>query len=503
MFKQFRNLARHSAAYSVGSVISKASAFLIVPLYTRALTKDEYASYVLLNAGAAVLGVLYELGISSAVMRFFYDYDDELERRRYIGAVWLFALVATGGVSALLTFTGPLLLGSLYRSVTFWPYVALTIWGVFLGSANFIPWVLMRVREQSTRFVALIVLQTVTLVVGAVVFVLVLHLGLLGAVLASFVQSCAIFVFYSACTWRNASLRANWSALPTTLKFGLPVLALQTGWWVLDASDRFILGHFVPLATVAVYSVGYAVGRILITVSQSVNQAFTPFFFQTVRDDDPDAAALFAYSATYFMLLIAGLGVLVTVFSHEAVMFFGGWAYREADDVAPLIVLAATVQGLFYVPSRGLLQLKRTGSFPFILAAGAGINVSLNLALIPWLGMIGAALATIAGYVVTVIVTFIVAQRWFPVAYQWGRLARIMTVVVLEVVAVESFMPQTWYQELVWTVGLLLAAPALLLASGFLDDRERTALGGWLRGMRHRSLLPGSVGAGEDNAGRR
>ena len=35
MYEQLRRLARHSAAYSVGSAISKAFAFIIVPLYTR------------------------------------------------------------------------------------------------------------------------------------------------------------------------------------------------------------------------------------------------------------------------------------------------------------------------------------------------------------------------------------------------------------------------------------------------------------------------------------
>ena len=489
MFQQFKSLARHSAAYSVASIIAKASAFLIVPLYTRSLTKDDYAAYVLLNAGAAVLGVIYELGVSAAVMRFYYDYDDEsrrgrLERRRYIGAVWLFALAATGLVSLLLTTAGEPLLAALYHEVAFWPYVVLTVWGVFLGSANFIPWALMRVREQSSRFVALIVWQTAILVVAAVVLVPVLHLGLLGAVLATFVQSCAIFVFYTIYTWRNASLRANWGSLPPTLKYGLPVLALQSGWWVLDASDRFILGRFVPLAVVAVYSVGYAVGRILITVSQSVNQAFTPFFFQTVKDEDPDAGQLFTYSATYFMLIIGALGVLVIVLSHEAVLFFGGVAYREADDVAPVIALAATVQAMFYVPSRGLLQRKRTGSFPYILGIGAGVNVGLNFLLIPWFGMMGAAYATLIGYVVTVFATFIVAQRVFPVAYQWGRLMRIMIVVVLVMVAVESFMPTVWYGALLWQAGLLLATPVLLIGTGFLDHRERRALAAWLRGRR-------------------
>jgi O-antigen/teichoic acid export membrane protein len=445
------------------------------------VAKDDYGAYVLLNAGAAVMGVIYELGVSSAVMRSYYDYDELDERRRYLGSVWLLLLLSTGALSALLTFGGAPLFSTLYRGIDFWPYVVLTIWATFLSSANIIPWVLLRIREQSTRFVLLIAAQAMVLLVAALVFVVWLRMGLLGAVLASLVQGAAIFVFFTAYTLRNASLRARWRYLPPTLAYGLPVLLLQAGWWVLDASDRFILRHFTALNVVAVYSVGYAIGRILIMFSQAINQALTPFFFSTVKEGNPDAKEMFSYTATYFTLVISALGLVVVVFAREAVLFFGGYAYLEATRVTPLIVLGSVVQGMFYVPSRGLFLEKKTAWLPLILVVGVVVNLSLNFLLIPALGMAGAAWATLAGYAATVAVTFVIAQHYYRVDYQVWRLVRILAILALVAALATYYQPTPIVWLVAWKAALLIGAPLVLMASGFLDGREKEELKRLLR----------------------
>ena len=204
MLEQLRRLARHSAAYTLGSALNKAFAFILVPIYTRSLAQQDYGAWVLLNAGAAVLAVGFELGVSSSVMRFYYDYDDPTERRRYLGSVWLFVVLVTCGISALITLFGAPLLERLFAGIDFWPYIVLVVWSTCFSTANVIPWVLMRVHEQSTRFVVLVVAQSAVLLGAVILFVVVLDMGLLGAVLATFTQACVIFVFFSAYTLRNA-----------------------------------------------------------------------------------------------------------------------------------------------------------------------------------------------------------------------------------------------------------------------------------------------------------
>lgn len=484
MFEQLRRLARHSAAYTIGSALNKAFAFILVPIYTRSLTQGDYGAYVLLNAGAAVLAVLFELGVSSSVMRFYYDYDDPKERSRYLGSVWLFCVVVTFGASALLTFGGQSLLDPLFHGVDFWPYVVLTVWATCLSTANVIPWVLMRIHEQSTRFVILIIAQASVLLVAVLVYVVVLDMGLLGVVLASLTQGVVVFVFFSVYTLRNASLNVRWRYIPPSLKYGLPVLALQAGWWILDASDRFILRYFTSLDTVAVYSIGYAIGRILIMFSQAINQAWTPFFYTTVKENRPDAKDLFSYTATYFTLVVAGAGLLIVVFTREAVLFFGGHSYLAATTITPLVVLGTVAQSMFYVPSRGLFLQKQTRWFPLILALGVIVNLGLNVLLIPLIGMVGAAVATLAGYVATVALTFVIAQRYYRVDYQVGRMTRIIVLLAAVAAAATLYQPSAVWGIVAWKVLLLAVAPLVLWLTRFFEPREIQAVRRLLRRSR-------------------
>lgn len=486
MLEQLRRLARHSAAYTLGSALNKAFAFILVPIFTRSLAQQDYGAYVLLNAGAAVLAVLFELGVSSSVMRFYYDYDDPRERARYLGSVWLFCVLATCAMALVLTLFGEPVLAPLFKGVSFWPYVVLTVWATFLSTANVIPWVLMRIHEQSTRFVILVVAQSAALLVAVLIYVVLLHMGLLGAVLSIFTQGCLIFVFFSVYTLRNASLNVRWRYLPPSLAYGLPVLLLQAGWWVLDASDRFILRYFTSLDVVAVYSIGYAIGRILIMFSQAINQAWTPFFYATVKEGRPDAKGIFSYTATYFTLAISGLGLLVVVFAREAVLFFGGHSYLAATTITPLVVLGTVAQGMFYVPSRGLFLQKQTRWFPMILLVGVVVNLGLNLLLIPIIGMIGAALATLAGYVATVAVTFVVSQRYYHVDYQAWRMARIIIMLSVVAAAATLYQPSTLLPLVVWKATLLAIGPLVLWATGFLEPREKRALRRMLRRPRQK-----------------
>jgi O-antigen/teichoic acid export membrane protein len=472
MFAQMKRLLRQSTAYTIATFLDRAFAFLLVPLYTRFLTQGEYGDFSLLLAGTAVLWVAYDFGLSSAITRFLYDFDDEASQRRYLGSMWLFMTLMGGGGTLLLTLVGAGPLSRIFKDIPYWPYVVLAMWAMWLQTAGIIPRILMRVREQSRRYVAVIAAQSSLLLVAVVVFVVVLRLGLLGAVLAVFTEGLVVYVFYTAYTLRNSSFAFWWDRIARSLAFGFPVLFLEAGWWILDSADRLLLRHWTTAATVALYSVGYAIGRVLVSVSLSIDRAWTPFFFARVKDEDPEAKTMASYAATYFTLAVAACGLVLVVFARAAVLVAGGPSYLPAARVTPLIVIACVIQGMFYVPSRGLFQRKKTGSLPYIIGAGAATNLLLNLWLIPAYGMMGAAVATIAAYAVVVGLTFAVSQRHYHIDYQVARMAKVLGVLVALTVVSMAYRPATWYLSLVWGLALLAAAPLSLYLLGFFEHRE-------------------------------
>ena len=92
-------------------------------------------------------------------------------------------------------------------------------------------------------------------------------------------------------------------------------------------------------------------------------------------------------------------GLFKVLFSEE---------YLSGYIVAPYLFLAPLLQMLFQVACNQFLVIKKTWPNMLILSAGAAVNVIINLALIPVLGIEGASIATLFGYIVSDILCVIV-----------------------------------------------------------------------------------------------
>src|SRR6185503_12478314 len=116
-------------------------------------------------------------------------------------------------------------------------------------------------------------------------------------------------------------------------------------------------------------------------------------------------------------------------------------------------------------------------------------NVVLNLVLVPPLGIVGAALALVASYLVVLALMYVFTQRLFPVPYQWGRLARVVLTTAALVGAGELLIPTAGFAGLLARTALLALYPLGLLATGFFTSGERA----WLARLRHPGELFASL----------
>src|SRR5262245_59209176 len=127
-----------------------------------------------------------------------------------------------------------------------------------------------------------------------------------------------------------------------------------------------------------------------------------------------------------------------------------------------------------------VIVLGRTGRTEFNFpATGAGtlVNIGLNLALLPSLGIVGAGISLVASYAVVLVLMYVFTQRLFKVPYEWGRLAQAAGLAAALVAAGEVLMPTSGLAGLAGRTVFWLAYPLLLWATGFLNEEEREAAG--------------------------
>jgi O-antigen/teichoic acid export membrane protein len=262
------------------------------------------------------------------------------------------------------------------------------------------------------------------------------------------------------------------------LAFGWVDVPVRVGAWALRLADRLVLQAFLPLSMVGIYSVGYMLGATAFDlVASSVNSAILPFFYRTASErSERSSKRVFADVAAWNAALLAFLGLGTVLFAREIIVIFATTRFLAAEPIVPLVAWASVFQALSHVPARGIYLVKKTGWLPMVFLAPAGLNVALNFVMVPRWGIMGAALATLVSYPVLFALTLVVAQRVYPIPYDYPRMAKPLLILLLLsllklVVPVEPMAAAIGLKAV-----LLLAYPAALLASGFFAPEERLVL---------------------------
>lgn len=271
------------------------------------------------------------------------------------------------------------------------------------------------------------------------------------------------------------------------LAFGWVDVPVRLGAWALRVADRLVLQAYVPLAQVGVYSVGYMLGATAFdVVASSVNSAILPFFYRTAMERSERASKqLFADVAAWNAALLGLLGLGTALFARELIVIFATVRFLEAESIVPLIAWASIFQALANVPIRGIYLVRRTGWLPIVFLAPAGLNVALNLVMVPRWGVTGAAVATLASYPALLLLTLVVAQRVYHIPYDYARIGKPL-VIALGLSLAKGLVPvEPLAAAIAVKTILVLAYPVALVASGFLTAGERLAMRGVARDRWH------------------
>ena len=230
------------------------------------------------------------------------------------------------------------------------------------------------------------------------------------------------------------------------MRFGLPTMPAELSLYLLNFVDRIIIVRSAGLAEAGLYSLAVKFAQAVNVLVRGFQLAWPPLAY-SIRDDD-EARRAYAAIVTWF---VAGCAFVVTgmwLLSRWIVRALAAPEFFGSYKAIGLISTAVTLYALYMVLVVILGRTGRTGfNFPAAIAALV-VNVALNLALVPPLGIVGAGIALVASYLVVLALMYGFTQRLFPVPYEWGRLARVVLVSAVLVGAGELLMPTSGFAGL-------------------------------------------------------
>jgi O-antigen/teichoic acid export membrane protein len=428
LFQKIRELSKNLAIYGLGDVAIQLVNFLLLRVYVEYLSKEDYGILALLGSVEAISKLFFRWGVDGSFMRFWYDCADDRARQRLASTLFIFLLVLNGVLLAAAVAAAPLVSGWL-GGERYTLALQLVLLNTFAIGFTFIPFHVLRMEKRAREFSVLAFARSFSTLVLRLVLVVGLGYGVMGVVAADLVVTA---VLLAAMVPMFAPLvRPTFSAatLREALAFGLPRVPHGFAQQVMAVGDKFVLTKFVPLDALGLYAMGVSVGLIQKVFLAAFEYAWAPFYYATVRE--PGAQRIFSAVTTYGVAVLALMTAGLSAIAADLLTLVTGGQYTAAAGIVAWTSLGVLFQGVYLMTSIGLNITRRTGYYPVATAIAAGSNIALNFALIPRYGIMGAAYANGIAYGLQATIAFYFSQRFYPVAYETGRLLRIVIAAVL------------------------------------------------------------------------
>ena len=478
MREKLKLLGTDTAIYGVSTIVGRFLSFLLTPIYANLLAPGDLGTVATLYAYIAFLNVVYGYGMETAYFK--YAATGEVgDARQNFSVPFLSVLLSSLAFSYVLAMNAvpaaalariPDPDGSLVR------YAAVIL---ALDAAAVIPFAALR-RERKAWTFAAIRIAGITLNVGLNLwFLLALGWGVEGIFVSNVLSSAFVLALLIPTIVRRLDVRWHGGLYAALLRFGLPNVPAGIATMMIQVIDRPILEALTDRATVGIYQANYRLGIFMMLVVSTFDFAWRPFFLS--HSSDPDAKPLFARVLTYYTLLMAAVFLTLSFFLEDIVripMFWGRSILPEAYwgglPIVPVVLLAYVFLGMSGNIVAGIYIEKKTTRLPPITFLGAAVNIIANLLLIPVLGIMGAALATLLSYMIMGVVTYIVSQRIYPVEYELARIGKIA--VATATVFVVWLLIRDFPLALLWKSVLLLAFVVLMMLLRFFRPSELSGL---------------------------
>ncbi len=480
MERSYRDLLRHSGVYGLGHILARLASVLLLPVYTRFLTREDYGILAILDLTVALLAIVLASGTVRAVARYHFETESERER----DALWWTGL-------ALLVVTGVVLLAPavVFRErLGAWTLGADEVRGGFLYLLALGTLALttveqlfqshLRVYRQSSLFVALSLGRLALNIAANLWLLIVRDLGvaaiLWGNLITAAVSVAALFAVFAR---RRGAPRLRGGRVGQLFSYGTPLIVASLLAAAMHQLDRYLLRLLLDLGEVGIYQVAYMLGQGINTLFL---QPFSQIWYVVMYEigDRPTARRVAVRVFRHFFALLAVTMLGVSLAAEPLLGLLVAPEFRAAAGVVPVVCLAYVFFSLnshFNVP---VLVAKRTSLMIPPHAIGVAVNLAANLLLIPRLGIYGAAWASVITFGAFSLSGLAIYRRVERVDYPLTSSAAALVGMTLSFLA--------WQRIASWPERPLLTA---LVAAAIWSAWAALLLWPLWRGLRNGSLL--------------
>lgn len=425
----YKKLGKDMLFMTIGTFGSRLLSFIFVPFYTAVLTTEEYGTADLISTTVTLMLPFFTLIIFEGMMRF------SLEKDIDQGAVWNIGMkIESIGVIVFLIIS-PIIKFTVLKEY----YLFVVVYYLFVSLNRCISY-FVRGLNKIKIFAFAGTLQTGILVVSNLILLLLLDAGIEGYLISQIFAAAVatLFMFFTAKLYkfRFDIIHVDRKLQRDMLRYSVPMIPNSVSWWIVNASDRYILTAFAGIAVNGIYAVAYKIPTVISTLMSIFGNAWklsaveefgTEKSKRFYEDIFSKLTALMVLTVSFLLVMNKPLARIL--FSKE---FYQAW------QIVPFLLIAAVMHAYSEFYGSIYTSSYKTKFLVYSTIAGSAANIALNLLLIPRFEAIGAAIATVIGYFVIWISRVVNSRKILKIQINWKRDALAYMLIAVQIIVTNN-----------------------------------------------------------------
>jgi len=462
------SLSGQSVAYGVGFYSKQIVVYLTLPLLTSLMTQEEFGIVSIVTPFYLVLNTLTNVGLPLATFRLYNDSDEEDHQQNILGSSQALFFVLAVLTALILVLFSKVISYALLGSEGYALVIQIIAILLVFETMNYYGTILLRLHVRPGALGIHSVVYVVSQMGLAITFIKFLELGIVGYWLGYLIGGVIGLLLMIWLNREHLRFKFSWQHAKELLRYGLPLIPTALTIIILQLADRYTIRYFIDLEAVAVYAIGYKIGAIVNLVLAPFSIAWPNFAFTTMNQ--PDAKKVYRDVFTYLLMGSTFIALITYVFRDQLIALVSPDSYQAASDIVPWIAISMILYGINPILTLGPKIKKHTKPLAWISISTTIINIILLFVIIPWLGIIGAAVALVLSYLFLTVVSYFVGRQYYQFPLDGRRITIIIIAAALTVAAGIWISPEigNLFTFLLIKGSILLLYPLILVLLRFM-----------------------------------
>jgi O-antigen/teichoic acid export membrane protein len=420
-------LGRSTLIYGIGQILVRLVSLLLLPVFTSYLTPLDYGVSSILGLLIFFITPIFALGISGAIGVVYFERSNP---RRQAATIWTALALVTVSAGSLVTLGAlnaehlvRLLFGEAPPSYDLEYLVVLALLTAGMSIVSLPMLLSLQLAERAKSFVAITVASAAVSILLSLVLIVVFGRGVAGFIEAGAIAQGLTLVLATWVAIVRIPFRLDAGLAMALLRLGIPLLPTFIAALVIQQANKYLLQAIDGLDAVGLYTVGFNLGMFSALIVSAFTNAWYPFF-SSFMERQGEAPPIFARIMTYYVVGVGSLSLMFFIWARPVAMVVLQPGFHDAFASVGPSAAAQFLLGAHSILSATMYFAKDVRYAIVIQGAAALMSIALNLALIPVLGIRGAAIALVLGVLSMVIIQHVWNRyrRYVHIPYERGRL---------------------------------------------------------------------------------